>query len=431
MRDKARTASSRVMFTLNRLNSRLTQLLQPGPLPQQVLTLSQEDLKEQFEKTSDIINSMVALLVGFCFFCGLALSGPDTKLLSADPSIQLPFVQGLVSFQVFLLIAPITLAILLLYLHIYVGHWRHLLRVETQQALHAGLEAPPMWQPPLIFNLPTRMASVTSIFVLYFVGPLTLFFFCYEALKVPQTASLRYGLIGFFTSFIKGPRHSISPASCVFPIGMAATVLFGFLLGRRVVEPNANDWRLSEVIYRCSLVFITLGAFILGVVALFFPFVLPKFSLNLTNADLHSRNLSSLDLSGAMLWNANLQGANLSNANLDSAYLVSSDLSGAAVKSASAKGAQLQGADLSGADFTNTNLTGADLCATNLARVRFDRATLDDVHWRYADLANTAMPASALASLKLIRSGEAPCFKDSGVVAGEKCCGTDCSWNCY
>ncbi len=431
MSDKATVVSGRTMLTLNRLSSKFSQVLQPEPLPQEVLTLSREDLKDQFEKTSDIINSTVLVLVSFCLFCALALSAPDTKLLSADPSIQLPFLQGLVSFQVFLIIAPLTLAVLLLYVHIYVGHWWHLLRVETQQAVRARIEVPPMSKPPLIFNLPTRLASVTSVFVLYLIGPLTLLFFCYEALKVPQTPSLRYGLVGFASSLIKGPRHSLSPASCVIPISMAATILFDVLIGRRVVEPHAHEWKWTEVTYRCSFVVVTLSAFIVAAIALLFPGLLPKFSLNLTNADLHSHNLSSLDLSGAMLWNANLEGANLSNSNLDGAYLVSSILSGATVKSASAKGAQLQGADLSGADLTNTNLTNAKLCATNLVRVQLNGATLADVNWAYADLGSTALTEATLTSLKAIRSSEAPCFKDSGVASGKNCCGTHCFWMCY
>lgn len=431
MSDTVTVVSSRTMFTLYRLNSKLSQVLQPGPLSKQVLTLSPEELKDQFEKTSDIINSTVFVLVGFCFFCALALSGPDTKLLSADPSIQLPFVQGLISFQVFLIIAPLTLAVLLLYVHIYVGHWWHLIRVETEQAVRAGIEAPPMWKPPLIFNLPSRLASVMSLFVLYLVGPLTLLFFYYEALKVPQTPSLRYGLVGFASSLIKGPRHSLSPASCVIPISMAAIILFGVLIGRRVIEPHAHEWKWTEVTYRCSFAVITLSALFIAAIALLLPGLLPKFPLNLTNADLHSHNLSALDLSGAMMWNADLQGANLNNSKLDGAYLVSANLSGATVKSASVKDARLQGADLSGADLTNTNLTNANLCATNLMRVQLERATLADVNWKYADLGGTALTDASVTTLKTIRSDEAPCFKDDGATYGKKCCGTDCSWMCY
>ena len=422
---------ARAMSTLSRLNSKFSQVLQPEPLTQQVLTLSPDELKDQFQKTSEIINSTVFVLVGFCFFCALALSGPDAKLLSADPSIELPFVSSHVSFQVFLIVAPLTLAVLLLYVHIYVGHWWHLLRVESQQALHAGIEVPPMWQPPLIFNLPTRLASVTSIFVLYMIGPLTLLFFCYEALKVPQTPSMRYGVIGFLSSLIKGPRHAISAASCVIPLSMLATVMFGLLIGRRVVEPHAHEWQWTGVIYRGLFAVVTLCASAVAVTALFFPAVLPKFSLNLTNVNLHSANLSSLDLSGAMLWNANLQQANLNGSNLDGAYLALANLSGATVKSASARGAQLVGADLSGIDLSATNLTGANLCATNLARAQFEGATLADVDWKYADLGSTTLAEANLTALKAIRSADAPCFKDNGVANGRKCCGTDCSWMCY
>jgi hypothetical protein len=354
---------------------------------------------------------MAALLVGFCFFCALALSGPDTKLLSAAPSIQLPFVQGQISFQLFLLIAPTTLLVLLLYAHLYIGHWWHLLRVHTQQALKAGLQRPPIW-PPLIFNLPSRLASATSLFVLYFLGPLTLLFFCYEALKVPQTPSARYGLIG------------------LIPPSIIASICFGFLFDERVVKPHALNWKWTDLIYRSSLWLITFGAFIIAAIALFLPWELPKFSLDLTNADLSSHNLSYLDLSGAILWNANLQKANLSNANLDGAFLESANLTFAALTRASLRGtylsgatvksASLKGAILSDADFTEADLTDANLCATKTMRARFDGATLTRVNWDHADLTNAS---PSFVSTPFV-------CKDVEVVVGQRCCGTVCFERC-
>jgi hypothetical protein len=405
-------------------------MLQAGPIPQQILALTPEDLKQQFEKTSDIINSMAALLVGFCFFCATALSGPDAKLLSADPSIQLPFVQGQISFQIFLIIAPLTLLILLLYAHIYIEHWWHLSRVHTQ---HGEIQHPPI-QPPLIFNLPSRLATATSVFILYLLGPLTLLFFCYEALKVPQTPSVRYGLIGFLTSLINGPRHALSYASCVIPPSAIAIICFGFVLGRRVIEPHALDWKWTKAIYRFSLSLITFGAFIIFVIALFFPWELPKFSLNLTNTDLSSHNLSYLDLSGAMLWNANLKTANLSNSNLDGAYLESSDLRSATFTQSSLRGTDLsgatmksasfKGADLTDADFSRTDLTDANLCATKSVRARFDGATLAGVHWEYADLRDASFIPLGTPTIP------SACLKNSEVVAERKCCGTVCLERC-
>jgi hypothetical protein len=416
------------MFALNQLKL-WRQMLQAAPIPRQILALPPEDLKQQFEKTSDIINSLVALLIGFCFFCALALSGPDTKLLSPEPSIQLPFVQGAITFQLFLLIAPFTLFILSVYVHIYVGHWWSLLRAQTQQALDAGLQPPPMWHPPLIFNLPTRLASATSVFVLYFLVPLTLLFFCYEALKLPQTASKRFGVIGFLSSLINGgPLHSLSPASCVIPPSSFAAICFGFLLGRRVVEPHAHDWKRTASAYRYLFPFIALVSFSLLVIALVWPQHLWKFRLNLNNANLRDHNLSFLDLTNATMWNADLQGANLSQANLNGAFLDRSDLRSATLTQASLERAwlretRLQGADLSGADFTKAYLTYSNLCATNSVRARFDQARLAGAHWEFADLIDASFKGAV--GLTLTRSA---CLKDSTVVGN--CCGIRCLKEC-
>jgi len=271
-----------------------------------------------------------------------------------------------------------------------------------------------MWRPPLIFNLPTRLASITSVFVLYVLGPLTLFFFSYEALKVPQTPSLRYGVVGFFTSLIKGPRHSLSPVSCVIPLSMIAVTLVAFLFGRRVIEPHTRDWKRIASLYRYVFSFVALVAFVVLAIALVCPWYLWKFPLNLNNADLRQYNLSYLDLSGAMAWNANLQGVDISHTKLDDADLVSANLRGAIVKSASVQRVHLQGADLSGADFTNSYLTGANLCATSFVGARFDPDKLGGVNYDYADLTGTGLKEAARAS----------CFTSSNVKMQLR--GTDC-----
>ncbi len=408
------------MFTLNQLKSIWTQMLQAGPIPPQILKLSPEELKQQFEQTSDTINSLVALLIGFCFFCALALSAPDTQLLSTDPSIQLPFVQGLISFRLFLVIAPLTLFILSLYVHIYVGHWWRLLRALTQQALDAGLQPPPILQPPLVFNLPTKTAAAASSFLLYFLVPLTLFFFCHEALKLPQTPSARYGVIEVVSSIRNGPHHSLSLASFVIPLSSIAAIYFAFLFGRRVVEPHTHDCKRTASAYRYLLPFIASVGFAFLIIALVWPQYLWKLPLNLNKADLKDHNLSYLDLTGAMLWNANLQGANLSGAKLDGAYLELSKLTSATLTNAS-----LQGADLTDVDFTDADLTNANLCATYSVRARFpDRAKRTGIHWEYANLTDTNLKEADVAGLT--PTGQAPCFTD----APGQPCGTDFVQEC-
>lgn len=181
------------MFTLNQFKS--IWLLQAGPIPPQILKLSANELKQQFEKTSDIINGAVALLIGFCFFSALTLSGPDSNLLGTAPPIQLPLFQVQTSFQLFLFVGPVTLIALSIYVHIYIEHWWNLLRVRSQQERDAGHQASPMLHPPLFFNLPTRSASVVSVFVLYGACPLTLLFFLYRSF---ETAADTFKTARFF-----------------------------------------------------------------------------------------------------------------------------------------------------------------------------------------------------------------------------------------
>jgi Pentapeptide repeats (8 copies) len=313
--------------------------LQAGPIPQQILKLSPDELRKHFEKTSDIINNIVALLIGFCVFCALTLSGPDSRLLGTAPPIPLPLFQLQVSFQLFLFVGPLTLLILSIYAHIHVGYLWCLVRVQRQRdPFGAGLQPLPMWYPPLFFNLP---------------------------------------------AFARLLRHSTEHLGA-----------YNVCLALRTAGGCTQRTRLEAVCVDLSIplpVYSIARICVLFFIAVIWPQFLWKLPLNLQNADLTQDNLSYLDLSGAMLWHANLKNVNLSYTSLDDAFLVSANLSGATVKSATAKGVHLKGADLSGADFTDTNLSGADLCATNAAGARFpDRSSskLANVNWKYACRAN-------------------------------------------
>ena len=82
------------------------------PLPEE-LNLSHESWKKQHDAISNAINKLLLVLIGFCFFCALALGAPDRSLLASDAEIKLPFADTEISFVAFLIIGPLVLTALI------------------------------------------------------------------------------------------------------------------------------------------------------------------------------------------------------------------------------------------------------------------------------------------------------------------------------
>jgi hypothetical protein len=97
------------------------------PVPEE-LNLSDETWRKQHDEISKAINKLLLVLIGFCFFCGLALGAPDRSLLASDARIKLPFADTEISFVSFLFVAPLVLTALSFYLHIFAGYWINLTR---------------------------------------------------------------------------------------------------------------------------------------------------------------------------------------------------------------------------------------------------------------------------------------------------------------
>jgi hypothetical protein len=104
------------------------------PAPKKI-DLSEEDWKKQHDEISKALNKLLLVLIGFCFFCGLALGKPDRYLLASDAMIKLPFADTELSFVTFLIIAPLVLTALSFYLHFFVGYWIRL-HVSDQTRLY-------------------------------------------------------------------------------------------------------------------------------------------------------------------------------------------------------------------------------------------------------------------------------------------------------
>jgi hypothetical protein len=157
------------------------------PLPEEI-HLSDEDWKKQHDEISKAINKLLLILIGFCFFCGLALGAPDRSLLASDAKIELPFADTEISFVSFLIIGPVVLIAFSFYLHIFAGYWIILSRQRPSPS-PANTETP-YPELPFIFNLRYRTANWLSSFLFYWLVPVTLGVFAWKALPRPEAPTL-------------------------------------------------------------------------------------------------------------------------------------------------------------------------------------------------------------------------------------------------
>ncbi len=273
------------------------------PLPPERLDLSPEDWKKQHDEISRAINKLLLVLIGFCFFCGLALGKPDVLLLASNAKVTLPFANADISFVAFLIIAPLVLTALSFYLHIFIGYWTTLSRQQpTSGQTHPVL--------PFTFNLNYRTTGWLSNFLFYWLVPVMLAVFTWKALPRPEGPILTVLTSGFVVVFLllqirRRPDQTSKLSSSMLWLALLGTA---FLMART---------SLGERLHR------------------------PLF---LEGAELEKQNLQSLDMRGATLTDANLTDANLTRANLR----------GANLRDANLRGAHLFGANLIGANLNNT-----------------------------------------------------------------------------
>ncbi len=147
------------------------------PLPVTV-QLDDEGMRQQHDQTSTTINNVLLLLIGFCFFCWLALGGlpPDVS----EQRVTVPFAGAQVFLDSFLLIGPLVLIGFYVYLHIFIGYWTGL-SSQLQSAMSAKGHGPRVLGLPFIFNLPARTAGFLSNLLLYWLVPITLADFAWTA----------------------------------------------------------------------------------------------------------------------------------------------------------------------------------------------------------------------------------------------------------
>src|SRR5216683_1725673 len=296
------------------------------PLPPERLDLSPEDWKKQHDEISRAINKLLLVLIGFCFFCGLALGQPDVSLLASNAKVTLPFANTDISFVAFLIIAPLVLTALSFYLHIFIGYWTTLSRQQpTSAQMHPVL--------PFIFNLNYRTTGWLSNFLFYWLVPGMLAVFTWKALPRPEGPILTALTSGFVVVFLflqirRRPDQTSKLSTSILWLALLGSILMA-LIGERLHRP-----------------------------------------LFLEGAELEKQHLQSLDLRGAHLSDAHLNGADLSEADLTGANLNGADLSYADLTGALLSGElHLNPVDLTGASLTGADLTGADLAGVGLSKV--------------------------------------------------------------
>lgn len=300
--------------------------------------ISKIDLRQQYDETSRTVRRLHYIIVGFSFYCLIVIGTPDSEILNAKSAVVLPLAGTSISLRYFLLIGPLTLIILTVYMHIFVGHLYRLPRIGPAEKL------------PVIFNLDHRGARIASTVMLYWLTPLMVGMFAWKGLpfsffvipgfRIPSLVLLSFLLLsGLLVLQLEREGTTVSWTTNV----RRKVVLAVLFLAIVVISPVAND--LSR-------------------------------KLDLRDADLSGRSLNDYRLDGAQLDRsvlsnaemimtslkyATLRDANLANADLTMAFMIGSNLRGANLRNANLSGAVLWDADLSAADLTGTRISGQQL----------------------------------------------------------------------
>jgi hypothetical protein len=294
-----------------------------------------ERLHENHSKT---INKTMFSLLGVGLYCLLKVLGEsDKSLIVANTTIQTPLVGTSISFQSFLLIAPVLLVILVTYLHILYGYWLQLERKRKEINEAAERDgAPTIESIPSLFSFPDRLPRLFTNLIFYWFVPLTLWIMANKAFALSE---LRY------------------------PLFMIASVVTLAMLFLQINRCQSKRWLRNSPRWVAS-----------GVLLLYMVYVSSnpeslRRPLNLQREDLHGAWLQGLDMAGADMNNANFQGANLSGADLRNVNLQNANL-----QEADLRNSKLQGADLRYAKFQKSIIGNAD----------FEEAELDHANFREA-----------------------------------------------
>lgn len=332
-------------------------------------------LRELHASYAKTINKTMFALLGVGLYCLLKVFGEsDKSLIVANTTIQTPVVGTAISFQSFLVVAPVLLVILTVYLHIVYGHWLQLERererenkkteeknkkIEEKNNKLADTDEPDstIESIPALFSFKERLPRLFTNLVFYWFVPLTLWIMAHKAFALKEFIvpfSIGASIVTLSLLFLQINRCPDSKPETKF---------------------TSKRWFWNVLRWMASGVFI---AFMVSRPSLSESFRRP---LDLQREDLHGAWLQGLDMIEADMNNANLQGANLIGARLQGATLRDANLQGAHLSEAFLQQANLERANLQQADLRNAKLQGA-----KLGNAKFQGATLASADFEKADL---------------------------------------------
>jgi len=353
-------------------------------LPRDVLT---EAYKQYAETTN---RTMLALLAVGTFCLLTVISTPDKALLAAEGTVKVPFAEASISFLGFVIVAPLLLAVVSVYLHIFYGYW---LDAEHEREEHntrlPEVDKKPVERVPMLFALGDPVSRGLTSFIFYWLTPVVLAAITWKGAGVPSLAFPLPLVFCFVVAALIFLRIRRSPE----PRRRFPTILRWLLLacvGVLLLYSLQGPGRLRRPLdlFRADLA----GAYLVGQDLGGARLAQAK----LGNASLKGANLQEADLSGANLQEArlreaNLRGANLAGANLQRASLQGANFQKAVLRAAKLNGAEsadvnFQGADLQWAELRAAKLPRGNLEGANLREAKLSAADLDEVNLREADL---------------------------------------------
>jgi len=329
------------------------------------------ELHASYAKT---INKTMFALLGVGLYCLLKVFGEsDKSLIVANTTIQTPVVGTAISFQSFLVVAPVLLVILTVYLHIVYGHWLQLERErerenkKTEEKNNKLADTDEHYSTiesiPALFSFKERLPRLFTNLVFYWFVPLTLWIMAHKAFALREFIvpfSMGASIVTLSLLFLQINR-------CPDSKPQSESTSKWWLVN--LVRWIANNLFLKRWFWNIPrwVAFGLLAVFTLNLPSLSESFRRP---LDLQREDLHGAWLQGLDMAGADMNNANLQGANLGGANLKSADLQHANLQGTHLKGAHLQKAHLNGTNLQGANLGGADFEEADLFSANFREVK-------------------------------------------------------------
>jgi hypothetical protein len=318
---------------------------------QQAMHESEEAKRKRFDELCQSIQKVWLVLLSYAFFCVVALLQPDEMTLETVGKIGVPFV-GVslgVNFLVFSFVGPAVLCGILFYLHILLEQW------------HSGEFDNYKERSTYIFNMKSKLARATSVFIFYALGSIVFTLFVFKVRAWPH----------------------------VWGWGLFSCIMTGLLFLLLACRSHTSFARIGIAV--CGVILLPFFVWISC------PYNLANlFPLQLANANLSGQDLTSYSLRNVTASGANLKGADFSRQTLEKADFSYAHLEGADFTDAHLEGADFNHAYLEKADFSKANLrgaifsravlTGADLTDADLEKADFTRADMQAVDLEHATL---------------------------------------------